>query len=47
MSDAAVHTPAVGEPAPALALPSLDGERFDLAELRGHPVLVAFLRHAG
>lgn len=31
-----------GEPAPPLAGATLDGERFDLAELRGRPVIVNF-----
>lgn len=47
MSDAATRAPAVGEPAPPLALPGLDGEDHDLSDLRGRPVLVSFLRHAG
>ena len=33
--------------APELSLPTLDGEWFDLRDLRGTPVLVSFLRHAG
>ena len=36
-----------GQPAPPLELPTLDGGRFDLADLRALPVLVSFLRHAG
>jgi peroxiredoxin len=36
-----------GQPAPPLQLPTLDGGRLDLADLRGHPALVSFLRHAG
>jgi hypothetical protein len=36
-----------GAPAPPLALPTLDGECFDLAALDAAPVLVTFLRHAG
>lgn len=40
--------PRVGEPAPPLRLPPLDDNGlFDLADLRGQPVLVSFLRHAG
>lgn len=39
--------PRVGVPAPPLALPDLDGEVVTLADLRGRPVLVSFLRHAG
>lgn len=41
------QAPAVGEPAPPLALPTLNGGAVDLASLRGQPVLVSFLRHAG
>jgi peroxiredoxin len=37
----------VGGPAPPLALPTLDGAPFQLRWLRGQPVLVTFLRHAG
>lgn len=32
--------PAVGQPAPALVVPQLDGHEFDLAKLRGKVVLV-------
>jgi hypothetical protein len=39
--------PAPGDPAPPLDLPVLGGGRLDLAALRGTPVLVSFLRHAG
>ena len=39
--------PRVGEPAPELVLPNLHGQLTDLRDLRGHPVLVSFLRHAG
>ena len=42
-----MRAPVVGEPAPPLALPTLDGEPVDLRGLRGRPVLVSFLRHAG
>jgi peroxiredoxin len=42
-----MSTPVPGEPAPPLALPTLDGEPFDLRWLRGQSVLVTFLRHAG
>ncbi|HET8605463.1 MAG TPA: redoxin domain-containing protein [Gaiellaceae bacterium] len=42
-----MSAPQVGAPAPALELPDLDGERVSLADLRGQPVLVSFLRHAG
>lgn len=47
MSDAATRSPAVGETAPRLALPTLDGGELDLSSLRGYPVLLSFLRHAG
>lgn len=39
--------PGVGDRAPALELPTLGGEPFSLEDLRGRPVLVSFLRHAG
>ena len=39
--------PRVGEPAPDLVLPDLQGKVTDLRDLRGRPVLVSFLRHAG
>ena len=42
-----MSAPLPGEPAPPLALPTLDGEPVDLRGLRGRPVLVSFLRHAG
>jgi thioredoxin-dependent peroxiredoxin len=38
---------ASGDLAPPLDLPVLGGGRLDLAALRGRPVLVSFLRHAG
>lgn len=41
------RSPRVGDPAPPLRLPSLTGDTVDLAEHRGAPVLVSFLRHAG
>jgi methylamine dehydrogenase accessory protein MauD len=34
--------PAIGEPAPALALPDLTGQTIDLADFRGRPTLVLF-----
>ncbi len=37
----------VGQPAPPLELPTLDGGLLRLADLRGRAVLVSFLRHAG
>ncbi len=39
--------PAPGDPAPPLHLPVMGGGRLDLVALRGGPVLVSFLRHAG
>ena len=39
--------PRVGEPSPDLVLPDLRGQLTDLRDLRGRPVLVSFLRHAG
>jgi peroxiredoxin len=39
--------PRVGEPAPELVLSDLRGAITDLRYLRGRPVLVSFLRHAG
>ena len=42
-----MRAPLPGEPTPPLVLPTLDGEPFDLRGLRGRPVLVCFLRHAG
>jgi peroxiredoxin len=39
--------PSVGDPAPELALPALDGGLLRLEDLRGRPVLLTFLRHAG
>lgn len=39
--------PQVGQPAPPLRLPTLEGGGLDLDALRGTPVLVSFLRHAG
>jgi peroxiredoxin len=34
--------PAIGEPAPALALPDLTGKTVDLSDFRGRPTLVLF-----
>ncbi|MBW3578551.1 MAG: peroxiredoxin family protein [Actinobacteria bacterium] len=39
--------PAVGDPAPPLIVPQLEGGDFRLEDHRGRPVLVSFLRHAG
>ena len=39
--------PHVGDRAPRLVLPDLDGTVTALEDLRGRPVLVSFLRHAG
>lgn len=39
--------PAVGDTAPQLQLPTLDGHGCDLTALRGQFVVVSFLRHAG
>ena len=47
MGEGAVCGARVGGPAPALRLPSLDGPVVDLADARGQPFLVSFLRHAG
>lgn len=40
-------TPTVGSPAPPLRGTTLDGGHFDLADHRGRPLIVSFLRHAG
>ncbi|MEZ5102755.1 MAG: hypothetical protein R3C15_23785 [Thermoleophilia bacterium] len=37
----------VGVAAPPLVLPVVGGGSFDLADQRGRPMLVSFLRHAG
>jgi peroxiredoxin len=42
-----VPPPRVGDAAPTLVLPTLAGEMADLADARGQPALVSFLRHAG
>ena len=39
--------PRVGDPAPPIDLPALDGQRFQLADREGRAVVVSFLRHAG
>lgn len=41
------RAPRVGDPAPPLALPTLDGNSFRLDEPPDRPVVVSFLRHAG
>jgi len=43
-----MHSPPnPGDPAPPIDLPTLDGERFRLADRAGRPVVISFLRHAG
>ena len=42
-----VESTLLGRMAPGLTLPTLQGTAFDLEDLRGTPVLVSFLRHAG
>lgn len=37
-----VITPIVGKPAPTFALQTLDDQRFSLARLKGHPVILNF-----
>ena len=37
----------VGDPAPELRLPDLEGAPVSLSDLRGKPVVLVFLRHAG
>ena len=39
--------PSVGDKAPDLVLPDLDGQVISFSDLRERPVLVSFLRHAG
>lgn len=39
--------PAVGDPAPRLDLPALDGGRIKLPREPDRPVVISFLRHAG
>src|SRR6266702_2866896 len=38
----AINSPLVGKPAPQFALTSLEGQRFDISQLRGKPVIVNF-----
>lgn len=40
-------SPRVGQLAPTLELPTLDGGLLRLTDLRGRPALVSFLRHGG
>jgi peroxiredoxin len=40
-------SPRVGQHAPDLVLPDLDGTVTALRDFQGRPVLVSFLRHAG
>jgi len=42
LARAAAGGPAIGEPAPALVVPLVDGNRFDLGALRGKVVIVNF-----
>jgi len=37
----------VGQPAPDLRLPGLDGSPIALSDYRGRPVVLVFLRHLG
>ncbi len=39
--------PQVGDQAPPLELPDVAGRVVSLDDVRGQPVLVSFLRHAG
>lgn len=41
------HPPSLGDPAPTLDLPTLQGDRFRLAARPERPLIVSFLRHAG
>lgn len=41
-ASSALATPGVGQPAPALAVPELDGQAFDLGALRGKVVVLNF-----
>jgi peroxiredoxin Q/BCP len=44
---APARSPAVGDPAPGFDLPELGGGRLRLEDLRGRPLILTFLRHAG
>ena len=46
-TEARTRAPALGSPAPELDLPTLDGGRLRLEDLRGRPLLLTFMRHAG
>lgn len=37
-----INSPLIGKPAPQFALKSLDGQRIDISQLRGKPVVVNF-----
>jgi len=39
--------PALGDMAPLLSLPTIEGGEYRLEDHRERPVLVSFLRHAG
>ena len=41
------EAPRTGDLAPELSLPDLQGRATSIRDLRGRPVLVTFLRHAG
>jgi peroxiredoxin len=47
MLDEASRPPCPGDPAPDFELPTLDDGPLRLEDLRGRPVLLTFLRHAG
>lgn len=46
-TDGPATPPREGDRAPALEGPTLDGGYLRLEDLRGRPVLLTFLRHAG
>ncbi|MGI8902640.1 MAG: hypothetical protein ACR2IP_03055 [Solirubrobacteraceae bacterium] len=46
-SPPSTRPPALGAPAPPVALPTLAGGGLRLEDERGHPVMLTFLRHAG
>lgn len=41
-NDAGIPEPAIGDPAPSVRLPDLDGKPVDLADFRGHQTFVVF-----